>query len=83
MQRTGQTRYMPNGHQREMNRGPSGVPSAATNSLGVASRVPAETLSSMLASASPEDQKNLLGDRLYPLVQKHKVQLLLQHIISH
>ncbi|GMN39302.1 hypothetical protein TIFTF001_008519 [Ficus carica] len=74
-QRTGQTRYMQNGRQREMNRGPSGVPSAATNSLGVASQVPAETLSSMLASASPEDQKNLLGDRLYPLVQKHEPDL--------
>lgn len=32
-----------------------------------------EMLSSMLAAASPEDQKSILGERLYPLVAKHQV----------
>lgn len=72
LQRTGQTKYIPNGRQREINRGPSCVSSAASNSFGVGSPGP-ETLSSMLAAATPGHQKHILGERLYPLVQKHKV----------
>ncbi|GMI79708.1 poly(A) binding protein 7 [Hibiscus trionum] len=34
-----------------------------------------EMLSSMLAAASPEQQKTILGERLYPLVQKHQPDL--------
>ena len=71
MQRIGQAKYVPNGQQREMSKG-SGVLSTASNSGGVAQQG-AEMLSSMLAAASPEQQKQILGERLYPLVQKYKV----------
>lgn len=54
-----------------MNKG-SGVSSTASNSVGGGSQGP-EMLSSMLAAASPEQQKQILGERLFPLVQKHKV----------
>ncbi|EXB75946.1 putative polyadenylate-binding protein [Morus notabilis] len=73
-QRAGQTKYIPNGRQREINRGPSCVSSAASNSFGVGSPGP-ETLSSMLAAATPGHQKHILGEHLYPLVQKHKPEL--------
>ncbi|KAM4078488.1 hypothetical protein ACB094_09G041300 [Castanea mollissima] len=72
-QRTGQAKYVPNGHQREMSKG-SGVSSTASNSGGVAQQG-AEMLSSMLAAASPEQRKQILGERLYPLVQKYKPDL--------
>lgn len=71
MQRIGQAKYVPNGQQREMSKG-SGVLSTASNSGGVAQQG-AEMLSSMLAAASPEQRKQILGERLYPLVQKYKV----------
>ncbi|KAG2552880.1 polyadenylate-binding protein 4-like [Panicum virgatum] len=34
-----------------------------------------DSFSSYLASASPEEQKNLLGNRLYPLVERHQPEL--------
>lgn len=46
---------------------PSGSDSAEAGPQGT------EMLSSLLAAASPEQQKQILGERLYPLVQKHKV----------
>lgn len=61
---------MPSG-RREVNNG-TAVPSAASNSLGAASQG-SEMLSSMLAAASPQQQKQILGERLFPLVTKHKV----------
>ena len=35
-----------------------------------------EMLSGMLSTASPEIQKQMLGERLYPLVYQHEVNLL-------
>ncbi|XWS59577.1 hypothetical protein CRYUN_Cryun08bG0134100 [Craigia yunnanensis] len=72
-QRAGQAKYVPNGHAREVNKG-SGVPPAASNSVAALSQG-SEMLSSMLAAASPEKQKTILGERLYPLVQKHQPDL--------
>lgn len=71
LQQTGQAKSVPTGRQREMNKG--GVSSAASNSVGVV--VQPEMLSSMLAAASPEQQKQILGEQLYPLVHKQKVTL--------
>ncbi|KAJ8651039.1 hypothetical protein MRB53_004062 [Persea americana] len=71
-QRSGQTKYVPSG-RREVNNG-TAVPSAASNSLGAASQG-SEMLSSMLAAASPQQQKQILGERLFPLVTKHKSEL--------
>lgn len=34
-----------------------------------------DMLSSMLAAASPEQQKQILGERLYPLVSEHQVDI--------
>ncbi|XP_057984300.1 polyadenylate-binding protein 7 [Malania oleifera] len=68
-QRTGQ-KYVPNGR---LNKG-NGVPSATSNPIGIGSQG-SEMLSSMLAAASPEQQKQILGERLYPLVTKHKPDL--------
>uniref|UniRef100_A0A5B7AK56 Polyadenylate-binding protein n=1 Tax=Davidia involucrata TaxID=16924 RepID=A0A5B7AK56_DAVIN len=72
-QRDGQAKYVPNGRPREMNKG-SGVLSAASNSVGSGSEG-SEMLSSRLAAASQEQQKQILGERLYPLVQNHKPDL--------
>ncbi|XVE96547.1 hypothetical protein REPUB_Repub02eG0232000 [Reevesia pubescens] len=72
-QRAGQAKYVPNGRAREVNKG-SGVPPAASNSVAAVSQG-SEMLSSMLAAASPEQQKTILGERLYPLVQKHQPDL--------
>ncbi|KAI8013427.1 Polyadenylate-binding protein 7 [Camellia lanceoleosa] len=52
----------------------SAVSSAVSNSIGSGSEG-SEMLSSRLAAASPEQQKQILGERLYPLVQKHKSDL--------
>jgi hypothetical protein len=71
LQWTGQAKYVPNSRQREMNKG-SGVSSAASISVG-----------SRLAASSPEHQKQILGERLYPLVQKQKVlQVHYRHLLS-
>ncbi|KAJ0982368.1 hypothetical protein J5N97_010623 [Dioscorea zingiberensis] len=66
-QRSGQMKYVPNVRQREIRNG--SILPAASNPQGT------EMLSSMLAAASPEQQKQMLGDRLYPLVMKHKFDL--------
>ncbi|KAL6133509.1 hypothetical protein ACLB2K_065744 [Fragaria x ananassa] len=73
-QRPGQPKYAPNGRQRDMNKG-SGVSSTASNSLGGGSQGPDMLSSSMLAAATPEQQKQILGERLFPLVHKHKPDL--------
>ena len=70
-QRTAQTKYVPNGRQRELNKG-SGVSSTASNSVAAGPQG-SEMLSSMLAAASPDQRKQILGERLYPLVLKQKV----------
>ncbi|CAK9140445.1 unnamed protein product [Ilex paraguariensis] len=72
-QRSGQVKYVPNGRLRDMNKG-SGVSTAASNSAGSGAEG-SEMLSSMLAAASPDKQKRILGERLYPLVNQHKPDL--------
>ncbi|MQM10988.1 hypothetical protein Taro_043888 [Colocasia esculenta] len=64
----GQSKYVPNGQPLELNNG-SLAPSAISNSGGM------EMLSSMLAAASPQQQKQMLGEQLFPLVQKQKSDL--------
>lgn len=73
-QQIGQSKYVPNGHQ-NINNG-SGVmaPGAASNS-----QRGTEVLSSVLAAAAPPQQKQMLGERLFPLVQSLKV---ISNIIS-
>ncbi|CAL1373038.1 unnamed protein product [Linum trigynum] len=72
-QRAAPVKYVPNGRSRESSKSP-GVSSAAPNSSGPASQG-SEMLSTMLASSTPEEQKQILGEHLYPLVQKHKPDL--------
>ncbi|KAF8403181.1 hypothetical protein HHK36_011278 [Tetracentron sinense] len=69
-ERAGQAKYVPSGRPHKMNNG-SVVPSAVSNSIEAASPG-SEMLSSMLAAASLEHQKQILGESLYPLVKKHK-----------
>lgn len=75
MQRAGQVKYLPNGQLNKVSGGVSSAAAAASNSVvgsgGAAEGL--EILSSMLAAASPEQQKQILGERLYPLVNQHKV----------
>ncbi|ONK75716.1 uncharacterized protein A4U43_C03F19800 [Asparagus officinalis] len=63
-QRSGQNKYVPNGLQ-TINNG-----SMPSNSQGGT-----EMLSSMLAAAAPQQQKQMLGERLFPLVQNLKPDL--------
>ncbi|POO01840.1 Splicing factor-like protein [Trema orientale] len=70
-QRTGQIKHVPNGRIQEINKGSSGVSSPASNSLGFGSHG-TDTLSSMLAAVSPQNQKRILGERLFPFVNKHQ-----------
>ncbi|WCJ34409.1 Polyadenylate-binding protein [Euphorbia peplus] len=71
-QRAGQAKYVPNSRTREVSKG-SSVSSTGTNSLGSVSQ--GSGLSSMLSAATPEEQKQILGEQLYPLIQKHKPDL--------
>ncbi|KAF9597546.1 hypothetical protein IFM89_019537, partial [Coptis chinensis] len=68
-QQGGQAKDVANGHPREMNNG-SAVSSAASNSSVGSGSQEVEMLSSLLSAASPQQQKNILGERLYPLVEK-------------
>ena len=70
LQRTGQAKYVPGGRHREMEKG-SGFSCSGSNSGGGAQG--SEVLHSMLANATPEQQKEILGEHLYMLVQKLKV----------
>ncbi|GKV10198.1 hypothetical protein SLEP1_g21600 [Rubroshorea leprosula] len=72
-QRAVQAKYVSNGRAREMNKS-SGVLPATSNSVGSVSQE-SDMLSSTLAAASPEQQKQILGERLYPLVEKHQPDL--------
>ncbi|XP_059646780.1 polyadenylate-binding protein 7-like [Cornus florida] len=72
-QRAGQARNATHGRPRDINKG-SGASLAASSSFGSGSEG-SEMLSSKLAAASPEQQKQILGERLYPLVQNHKPDL--------
>ncbi|GLT93477.1 hypothetical protein SLE2022_112690 [Rubroshorea leprosula] len=72
-QRAVQAKYVSNGRASEMNKS-SGVLPATSNSVGTVSQE-SGMLSSTLAAASPERQKQILGERLYPLVEKHQPDL--------
>ncbi|PHU05190.1 Polyadenylate-binding protein 7 [Capsicum chinense] len=72
-QRGGQVKYVPNGRTRDMTRG-SLVSNAGPVAVGSVAESP-EMLSTLLAAAAPEQQKQILGERLYPLVIKHKPEL--------
>lgn len=65
---------MPNGHSRGMRKGSEVIPSDS-DSAGARPRG-AEMMSSLINAASPEKQKQILGEHLYPFVQKHKVTFL-------
>ncbi|KAI4378696.1 hypothetical protein MLD38_016140 [Melastoma candidum] len=71
-QRGRTARYVPNGRVRESHNGTGGISSMTDYSAATQGT---EMLSSMLAAASPEQQKQILGERLYPLVQKQKPDL--------
>lgn len=70
-QRTGQAKYIPSGRQRDMEKG-YGSSSGGLNSGGSQG---SEMLHSLLAGAAPEQQKEILGEHLYMLVQKLKPSL--------
>ncbi|KAI8567400.1 hypothetical protein RHMOL_Rhmol02G0119000 [Rhododendron molle] len=72
-QRSGHVRYVPNGRVREMSKG-SGISSSVTSSVGIGSEG-SDMLSSKLSAAPPEQQKQIFGERLYPLVHKQKPDL--------
>lgn len=59
IQRSGQSKYVANGR-------------VNSKAVGPASQKP-EMLNSLLAAASPDRQKQILGEHLYPLVEKHQV----------
>ncbi|XP_073006425.1 polyadenylate-binding protein 7-like [Typha latifolia] len=67
-QRSGQSKYMMNGNEPDIANG-SMVQLSTSNSQGT------EMLSSMLAAATPKQQKQMLGERLFPLVEKLKCDL--------
>lgn len=71
LQRTGQAKYKASGRQHEMEKG-SEFSSSGSNPIGGSQG--SEVLHSMLAAATPEQQKEILGEHLYMLVQKLKVQ---------
>ncbi|KAJ8570796.1 hypothetical protein K7X08_037768 [Anisodus acutangulus] len=72
-QRGGPVKYVPNGRARDMNKGSfvSNAGSVAVGSVAEGS----EMLSTLLAAAAPEQQKQILGENLYPLVSQHKPEL--------
>ncbi|KAM7531663.1 hypothetical protein LguiB_035073 [Lonicera macranthoides] len=76
-QRGGQVKNLPNGRLNKGSGGVSSAAAAASNSVvgSVGAAEGSEILSSMLAAASPEQQKQILGERLYPLVNQHKPEL--------
>ncbi|CAN4117165.1 unnamed protein product [Withania somnifera] len=71
-QQAWQAKYAPNGHLHGMNKG--FVSSGGTSTVGSFSEVP-DNLSTLLASAPPKKQKQILGEHLYPLVSQHKPNL--------
>ncbi|KAL0555410.1 hypothetical protein IC582_009355 [Cucumis melo] len=71
---TGQVKYVPNARSCETNKASGASAAAAFNSVGDISQG-SQILSSMLASSPPDQQKQILGEHLYPLVQKRKPEL--------
>ncbi|KAI3683836.1 hypothetical protein L1987_84351 [Smallanthus sonchifolius] len=67
----GEVKYVPSGRTRNVvNKG-----IASSNTGGSAGERSEMLSSSMLSAASPEAQKQILGERLYPLVNQHKPEL--------
>lgn len=60
---------------REHHQAPVTVPSVQAPVVGGHAAGPAQDLTAQLASATPEMQKQLLGERLFPLIQKEQPQL--------
>lgn len=74
LQRAGQGKYVASGSLYDMNNA-STVSTAVPFAIRSGAEGP-EMLSSLLAAASPEQQKQILGERLYPLVNEHKVRFI-------
>ncbi|XP_031104127.1 polyadenylate-binding protein 7 isoform X2 [Ipomoea triloba] len=72
-QRVGQGKYVSSGSLHDMNKA-STASTAVAIPDGSGAEGP-EMLSSLLAAASPEQQKQILGERLYPLVSERKPDL--------
>ncbi|KAM3287921.1 polyadenylate-binding protein 7 isoform X3 [Capsicum chacoense] len=72
-QRGGQVKYVPNSRTSDMTRG-SLVSNVGPVAVGSVAESP-EMLSTFLAAAAPEQQKQILEECLYPLVIKHKPEL--------
>lgn len=87
---SGAAKYTPNGRPREMNNmtqtsvpnagfapqtAVNGSASIAGASSVVATNQASEVWSSVLAAATPQQQKQMLGERLFPLVQNHQFEL--------
>ncbi|XP_060176595.1 polyadenylate-binding protein 7-like isoform X2 [Lycium barbarum] len=72
-QRGGPVKYVPNGRARDMTKG-SFASNAGSATVGSAAEG-SEMLSTLLAAAAPEQQKQILGEHLYPLVSQHKPEL--------
>lgn len=66
----GQSKHVVTNHAHE-NKGP-GVTSWALNSTS-AIKQKWQTINNMIASTSPKQHKQVLGEKLYPLVEKHQV----------
>nr|GMD46131.1 polyadenylate-binding protein 7-like [Ipomoea batatas]GME01873.1 polyadenylate-binding protein 7-like [Ipomoea batatas] len=73
LQRAGQGKYVSSGSLHDMNKA-STASTAVPIPDGSGAEGP-EMLSSLLAAASPEQQKQILGERLYPLVSERKPDL--------
>lgn len=73
LQRAGQAKYVPNGRVREMNKGTGASSAPPSDSVGPEE---SEMLSSRLAAASPDQQKQMLGECLYPLVSQHNSEVI-------
>lgn len=74
LQRAGQGKYVSGGSLHDMNKA-STASTAVAIPDGSGAEGP-EMLSSLLAAASPEQQKQILGERLYPLVSERKVRFI-------
>ncbi|XP_038905827.1 polyadenylate-binding protein 7 [Benincasa hispida] len=70
-----QVKYVPNARPCETNKASGAASAAAFNSAVGDVSQGSQILSSMLASSPPDQQKQILGEHLYPLVQKRKPDL--------
>ncbi|KAL4199934.1 hypothetical protein AMTRI_Chr03g147240 [Amborella trichopoda] len=66
------SKYTPNGRSWEISDGQSMAPSSTAASSNGSGAQGSEMLNSLLAAATPQQQKNILGERLFPIVKKQK-----------